>query len=551
MDVFGINSNGTTLEIYISSDWFTELGFTFFDYHYSAELIKSKNEIKYLMAQIALNYIDENTDKEYELINKIVEMLAQEACINKQIAENQYIYEFYGDLKEELDYIHNHMRERLTLKDISGQLYVSKSNLSSQFHTLMGMGFKKYVDTLKISESIKMLLTTNQTIIQISNELGFSNASTYSKQFKNYLSVTPNEYRSMKKYDKYNGCSDDTVPNDQKRPLKKLIRSIMPNNASDIYDEIRIDDSQIRKASSFHSVIQINTIKEIRLLFLDEFYKKIGYKEAEIIFYFMPHLYNQHSRLTKDEKNIICRTIIENNLHVAFTVNEIKQINELKDRFSTSIKQLDNNNSNNDYNYEVQFVFNLNEKDIRTIYKNILKMQNMNLNYKIGLDISCMIDNPFEFKSIEPQIKRLKFDYLYIDNSQLSSPYLLDSNEGLLLKNVLELNHLNANIEQFDFNHQNLIFLNLVNHRLINNEEIDLSHSAPLIYQTLAKLKKHFGGYGLNLFSQQHIFNAIHLFDDNGFKTTFGLVFNELSWMINQSKVEKNSIISLSVKIAI
>ena len=25
MDVFGINSNGTTLEIYISSDWFTEL----------------------------------------------------------------------------------------------------------------------------------------------------------------------------------------------------------------------------------------------------------------------------------------------------------------------------------------------------------------------------------------------------------------------------------------------------------------------------------------------------------------------------------------------
>ena len=42
------------------------------------------------------------------------------------------------------------MSERLTLKDISNQLYVSKSNLSSQFHILMGMGFKKYVDTLKL-----------------------------------------------------------------------------------------------------------------------------------------------------------------------------------------------------------------------------------------------------------------------------------------------------------------------------------------------------------------------------------------------------------------
>ena len=60
------------------------------------------------------------------------------------------------------------------------------------------MGFKKYVDTLKISKSIEMLLTTNKTISQISDALGFSNASTYSKLFKNYLSVTPNEYRTMK-----------------------------------------------------------------------------------------------------------------------------------------------------------------------------------------------------------------------------------------------------------------------------------------------------------------------------------------------------------------
>ena len=29
MDVFGINDNGTTLEMYISSDWFAELGYAF------------------------------------------------------------------------------------------------------------------------------------------------------------------------------------------------------------------------------------------------------------------------------------------------------------------------------------------------------------------------------------------------------------------------------------------------------------------------------------------------------------------------------------------
>lgn len=65
-----------------------------------------------------------------------------------------------------------------------------------------------------------MLLTTNKTISQISDALGFSNASTYSKLFKNYLSVTPNEYRTMKKYDKYNGCTDETVPENKKKAIK-------------------------------------------------------------------------------------------------------------------------------------------------------------------------------------------------------------------------------------------------------------------------------------------------------------------------------------------
>ena len=81
----------TTLEIYISSDWFTELGYNFFDYHYTAELIKSTNEVKYLMAELALNFLDDNTDKEHELINKIVETLAKEASIDKNSRRSIHI----------------------------------------------------------------------------------------------------------------------------------------------------------------------------------------------------------------------------------------------------------------------------------------------------------------------------------------------------------------------------------------------------------------------------------------------------------------------------
>ncbi|EHR94931.1 transcriptional regulator, AraC family [Staphylococcus epidermidis VCU123] len=404
---------------------------------------------------------------------------------------------------------------------------------------LLGMGFKKYIDTLKISKSIEMLLTTTKTISQISETLGFSNVSTYSRQFKNYLSVTPNAYRAMKKYDKYNGCSDDDVSEHLKSCVQSLICSKMPTNELDNYDEIVIDQYPISNVSTFYSVVQINSIDEIKMLFLQGIHKKIGYEGSNIIFCIMPNLCQYKNLFSQEEMNDIIKIIIEYRLHVAFSIDKIEQIYELNQLFTYQYDNLKIMNKHSVSDYNVQFIFNLNEKSIREIYRNILKIQNIELEYKIGLDISCMFNDTAQFKSLASQIKRLKFDYLYIDNARLKSPYLLDNEEGLLLKNILQFKHLIDDLKQFDFSSENLIFLNLYNHQLLNNNEIDLSNSAPLLFKTISKLKKHFKGYGLNVFSNPKVFNAVHLFDENGFKTTFGLIFNHLSWMTNQNQIEQ------------
>lgn len=81
-------------------------------------------------------------DKEQDIINKIVHILANEAIIDKKLLKTNICMIIMAKLKDELNYIYNHIEERLTLKDISNKLYVSKSNLSTQFHLLLGMGFK-------------------------------------------------------------------------------------------------------------------------------------------------------------------------------------------------------------------------------------------------------------------------------------------------------------------------------------------------------------------------------------------------------------------------
>ena len=118
-----------------------------------------------------------------------------------------------------------------------------------------------------------MLLTTTKTISQISETLGFSNVSTYSRQFKNYLSVTPNAYRAMKKYDKYNGCSDDDVSEHLKSCVQSLICSKMPTNELDNYDEIVIDQYQFLMFQRFILSFKLIQLMKLKCCFCKVFIK--------------------------------------------------------------------------------------------------------------------------------------------------------------------------------------------------------------------------------------------------------------------------------------
>ncbi|TXO17763.1 AraC family transcriptional regulator, partial [Staphylococcus aureus] len=194
-------------------------------------------------------------------------------------------------------------------------------------------------------------------------------------------------------------------------------------------------------------------------------------------------------------------------------INDIETTYYVEEAFMNVIRQLSPNEINHHNNYEVHFVFDLSLMEIRTIYRMILKLHNIMLNVKLGLNITCLFDKPSVFKSLVSQIKRLKFDSLIIDNANLSSPYLMGESDELLLKNILHFKNLKQVINELDIEQEKLIFLNVENHKLLNNKERDLSNSAPLIYKTLSALYHNFHGFGLNIFDNHQTFNAMHLYD--------------------------------------
>ena len=512
LDVFSIKNNKKTIMLYLSSDWFAELGFTFFNYHYTAKLIKSSYNLKCLLLKLTYRYLDNQplNDADIRKLQDIIKIIAKEASMDKKIAQNQYRYAYYGDLRDELEYIYQNVNQRLTLKSVADKLFVSKSNLSSQFHLLMGMGFKKYIDTLKIGKSIEILLTTDSTISNISEHLGFSSSSTYSKMFKSYMDITPNEYRNLSKFNKSIMLNPEPLVGGMAQEVKDVILNYIDHYKNHLTDVIHIDEDKFEIPKLFQTVIQINTYTEMKLVFLEGLFKTLLNKNSQVVFFIMPSILKSKNTMSEEEKFTIIKTIIESDLKIAFNINDIETTYYVEEAFMNVIRQLSPNEINHHNNYEVHFVFDLSLMEIRTIYRMILKLHN------------------------------IKFDSLIIDNANLSSPYLMGESDELLLKNILHFKNLKQVINELDIAQEKLIFLNVENHKLLNNKERDLSNSAPLIYKTLSALYHNFDGFGLNIFDNHQTFNAMHLYDKNGFKTTLGLILEKFIEYVSKPKYENS-----------
>lgn len=126
--------------------------------------------------------------------------------------------------------------------------------------------------------------------------------------------------------------------------------------------------------------------------------------------------------MTYDDKRKIAEVIIERGLRVAFNIDNYRVIDHLGICFNDAVLKLKNAMKSIPHQYEVISVFSLDEKEIREVYRDIIKFQDLHINHVIGLDITCLLDDPVLLKSIESQIKRLKFEYLFIDNAKLKHP---------------------------------------------------------------------------------------------------------------------------------
>ncbi len=91
-------------------------------------------------------------------------------------------------------YMYENMKRHITVKDMAEKFNFNEG-YTSAFLRKVSLGFRGMLAYMRANESEKYLLATNKTIIQISEECGFSDVKYYYQAFKKWYKCTPNQFR--------------------------------------------------------------------------------------------------------------------------------------------------------------------------------------------------------------------------------------------------------------------------------------------------------------------------------------------------------------------
>lgn len=97
--------------------------------------------------------------------------------------------------KRILLYIEDNMDLKLSLEKIAEDLNYSKFYIARTFKNNTGMTLYKYIRGRRLDEAARKLAETNQPIVEVAFEAGYSSQQAFTQAFRCVYAHTPQEYR--------------------------------------------------------------------------------------------------------------------------------------------------------------------------------------------------------------------------------------------------------------------------------------------------------------------------------------------------------------------
>ncbi len=101
-------------------------------------------------------------------------------------------------VKNALQYMEDHYREKISLSLVAEKTYVSQWHLSKLLNKQEGRNFSEILSQIRISHARELLKEPEYRIADIAEMVGFTDVAHFSRVFKKIQGISANEYRNTK-----------------------------------------------------------------------------------------------------------------------------------------------------------------------------------------------------------------------------------------------------------------------------------------------------------------------------------------------------------------
>lgn len=156
------------------------------------------NKLFNVIEDIMYCYYEKDIAYELELKSLLFHffsLLYKNNLIEKQKNKNMLTVNTTDKIKIVLNYINEHYFEDISISTLSNLCNYSEYHFMRFFKKNIGLTCVQYINNYRLEKASILLTSSNNTIMDISLEVGFDNLSYFNKLFKRKYNLTPKEFR--------------------------------------------------------------------------------------------------------------------------------------------------------------------------------------------------------------------------------------------------------------------------------------------------------------------------------------------------------------------
>lgn len=128
------------------------------------------------------------------LLELLSELVSYRQADQNQIPTYSYPHKVYTE--QAIHYITKEYMNDISVADIADRIGITRSYLAKCFNYTLDMSPKQFIIKYRMDKACELLKASNYNITEISEATGYSNSLTFSKAFKTYFGISPNEWRN-------------------------------------------------------------------------------------------------------------------------------------------------------------------------------------------------------------------------------------------------------------------------------------------------------------------------------------------------------------------